>query len=102
MTSVWPPSFHPLALVPYQISGHYIDADPKSTHQGETRELRLAEYLEENATPVIGIREGTMLRVDDAVTTVVGSKPAKVFRRGENPTDVAVGTGLTGALRAKS
>jgi dipeptidase E len=102
MPIVQPPSFDALALVPYQINGHYIDADPKSTHQGETRELRLAEYLEENATPVIGIREGTMLRVDDAVTTVAGSKPAKVFRRGENPTDVAVGTSLTGDLRAKS
>jgi dipeptidase E len=99
MPIVQPRSFDSLSFVPYQINGHYIDADPSSTHQGETRELRLAEYLEENTAPVIGIREGTMLRVDDGATTVKGSRPAKVFRRGEAPVDVEVGTLLDGDLR---
>lgn len=99
MPIVQPHSFDSLALVPYQINAHYIDADPSSTHHGETREQRLAEYLEENTIPVLGIREGTMLRVDDAITTVTGSKPAKAFRRGEAPSDVPVGTRLTGDLR---
>lgn len=102
MPIVEPPSFDALGLVPYQINAHYIDADPSSTHQGETRDQRLAEYLEDNTVPVLGIREGTMLRVDDGVTTVTGSKPAKVFRPGQDPTDVPVGTRLTGDLRAKS
>ncbi|HSP32857.1 MAG TPA: dipeptidase PepE [Thermoanaerobaculia bacterium] len=93
-----PPSLNALGLVPYQINGHFIDADPSSTHQGETREIRLAEYLEENATPVIGIREGTMLRVDDSGTTIAGTKAAKVFRRGEMPFDAEVGTKLDGKL----
>ena len=97
-----PPSFDALGFVPYQINAHYIDADPSTTHQGETRDQRLAEYLEENATPVIGIREGTMLRVDDDITTIIGSKAAKIFRRGEEPYDQAVGTRLTGDLRPKS
>jgi dipeptidase E len=98
MPIVEPKSLDALGLVPYQINGHYIDADPSSTHMGETRETRLAEYLEENTTPVIGIREGTMLRVDDATTTVTGTKPAKVFRRGESY-DVPVGTKLDGDLK---
>ena len=102
MPIVQPPTFDSFGFVPYQINAHYIDADPGSTHHGETREQRLAEYLEENTVPVLGIREGTMLRVDDATTTVTGSKPAKVFRRGEDPSDVAVGTRLTGDLRPKS
>lgn len=106
MPIVEPPSLTSLGFVPYQINGHYIDADPNSTHQGETREIRLAEYLEENETPVIGIREGTMLRVDgqnDPVTRVTGTRPAKIFRRGEEPYNVDVGTELTGDLRpAKS
>src|SRR6476469_9675325 len=51
MPIVEPPSLSALHFVDYQINGHYIDADPNSTHQGETRELRLAEYLEENKTP---------------------------------------------------
>ena len=100
MPIVQPPSLDSLSFVPYQINGHYIDADPNSTHQGETREQRLAEYLEENTPPVIGIREGTMLRVDDDTTTVKGSKPAKIFRRGETPVDAEVGTRLDGDLRA--
>ncbi|MGZ5492788.1 MAG: dipeptidase PepE [Thermoanaerobaculia bacterium] len=99
MPIVQPPSFDALKFVPYQINGHYIDADPISTHMGETRETRLAEYLEENESPVIGIREGTMLRVDDDVTTVKGTKPARIFRRGEAPFDVEVGARLDGDLR---
>jgi len=97
MPIVEPRSLDSLGFVPYQINGHYIDADPNSTHQGETRETRLAEFLEENDIAVIGIREGTMLRVDDDVTTVVGTKPAKIFRRGVAPYDVAVGTRLAHA-----
>ena len=99
MPIVQPPSFDSLHLGPYQINAHYIDADPASTHQGETRDQRLAEYLEENTTPVIGIREGTMLRVSDVVTTVAGSRAAKIFRPGEEPYDVAVGAHLAGDLR---
>jgi len=98
MPIVQPRSLDALNVVPYQINAHYIDADPKSTHMGETRETRLAEYLEENAPPVIGIREGTMLRVNDGITTVVGMRPGKIFRRGEAPLDVAVGTRLNGDL----
>lgn len=102
MPIVEPPSLDALNFVPYQINAHYIDADPSSTHMGETRETRLAEYLEENETPVIGIREGTMLRVDDDVTTVVGTKPGRIFRRGAAPVDVAVGTRLKGTLAMSS
>jgi len=98
MPIVQPRSLDALNVVPYQINAHYIDADPKSIHMGETRETRLAEYLEENARPVIGIREGTMLRVNDGITTVVGMRPGKIFRRGEAPLDVAVGTRLNGDL----
>lgn len=98
MPIVEPRSLTSLGLVPYQVNGHYIDADPTSTHMGETRETRLAEFLEENQTPVIGIREGTMLRVDNDITTVAGMKPAKIFKRGVEPFDVPVGTKLRGLL----
>lgn len=99
MPIVQPSSLDSLGFVPYQINGHYIDADPSSTHMGETRETRLAEYLEENERPVIGLREGTMLRVDDAVTRVAGTRPATIFRRGETPFTVQPGAQLSGELR---
>jgi dipeptidase E len=92
MPIVEPPSFDALGLVPYQINPHYFDADPTSTHQGETREQRIAQYLEENTAPVIGLREGTMLWVDDAVTTLHGDTSARIFKRGAEPVDVEAGS----------
>ena len=91
MPIVQPPSFEALGLVPYQINPHYLDPDPTSTHKGETREQRLLEFHEENETPVIGIREGSMLRVDDGVTTLLGLHSARVFRRGQYPVEIDSG-----------
>lgn len=94
MPIVQPPSFDALGLVPYQINPHYLDADPSSTHQGETREQRLQQYLEENSAPVIGLREDTMLWVDDDVTTLQGRGSARVFRRGAEPIEIEPGSVL--------
>lgn len=94
MPIVYPPSFDALALVPFQINPHYIDADPTSTHKGETREERLREFHEENTTPVVGLREGSMLRVEGDVVTLVGLVAARVFRRGEEPVEVEPGSRL--------
>ena len=94
MPIVEPPSLTALGLVPFQINPHYLDPDPASTHKGETREERLMQYHEENATPVVGLREGSMLHVVDGSTTLIGDKPARIFRRGEAPVEVEVGTKL--------
>jgi len=91
MPIVEPPSFDALGLVTYQINPHYLDPDPQSTHKGETREERIREFHEENETPVVGLREGSVLRVDDGVTTLLGEKTARVFRRGSEPTEVEPG-----------
>jgi dipeptidase E len=95
MPIVQPPSFEALGLVSYQVNPHYLDAEPESTHKGETREQRLTEYLEENDTPVIAIREGSALRVEHGVTTLVGIHPARIFRKGSEPFEVDTGSVIT-------
>ncbi len=87
-------SLSSLGFVPFQLNCHYLDPDPASTHKGETREVRILEFLEENRTPVIGLREGTMLLVENGSATLLGMKPARIFRRGEKPAEVEPGTVL--------
>lgn len=91
MPIVPPPSFDALNLVPFQINPHYLDPDTSSKHMGETREERLLQYLEENVIPVVGLREGSMLRVEDGKVTLLGEKPARIFERGKPPYEVASG-----------
>jgi len=69
MPIVQPRSFDSLGLVPFQISPHYLDPDPNSTHMGETQEERILQFLEENDTPVVGIREGAWLLCNDGNVT---------------------------------
>jgi dipeptidase E len=82
------PSMDALGLVSFQINPHYLDPDPHSTHMGETREERIAQFHEENAAPVVGLREGTMLRIESGTTTLLGVSPARIFRRGQKPVEV--------------
>lgn len=93
MPIVEPPGFAALNLIPFQINPHYVDADPDSKHQGETRETRLMEYLEENEIPVLGIREGCWLKIVGQSGTVEGSNGAILFRR--NQPGLAMNTGDT-------
>ena len=94
MPIVQPPSFDALGLVPFQISPHYLDPDPNSTHMGETQEDRIVEFLEENGTPVAGLREGAMARIENGVTTLKGVNGARIFRRNEAPVEMQTGMQL--------
>jgi dipeptidase E len=89
MPIVQPPSFDALSLVAFQINPHYLDPVPGSTHMGETRETRILEFHEENETPVVGLREGAMLRLEGGSIELRGLAGARIFRRGEDPVEVA-------------
>ena len=89
MPIVQPPSFDALDLVSFQINPHYVDPLPDSKHMGETREARLREFHEENEAPVVGLREGAILRVAGESVLLKGVAGARIFRRGQDPVEVA-------------
>lgn len=91
MPIVQPPSFDALGLVSFQINPHYLDPDPNSKHMGETREERILQFLEDNDTTVIGLREGAMVRVEGGASTLKGSTGARIFRKGKPPLEVLPG-----------
>jgi dipeptidase E len=99
MPIVEPPSLRALGLIDFQINPHFLDPDPNSKHMGETREERLRQYLEENETPVVGLREGCMLWVEDGAVTLRGITRARVFKRGVEPFEIDPGARVNEALR---
>jgi len=94
MPIVQPRSFNSLALVPFQISPHFQDPDPNPTHMGETQEERILQFLEENNTPVVGIREGAWLVCENGAVVLKGQAGARIFRRGEAPVETNPGDNI--------
>jgi dipeptidase E len=99
-----PPSFDALGLVPFQINPHYFMGqvhvkrdDGYQEHFGETRDDRIREYHEMNDTPVVGLWEGGVLRVENGQVVLAGA-PARIFRKGQEPRDVEPGTCLEDLL----
>jgi dipeptidase E len=56
-------------------------------------------FHEENATPVIGLREGAMLRVEGDAVLLKGIAGARIFRRGQEPLEVLPGARLESYLQ---
>jgi dipeptidase E len=77
--------FAALGLVPFNVNPHYKETDPAMAPGSETRDERIAEYLVVNDNPVVGIEEGTLLRVEAGLAAVLGIGRCKVFTRGREP-----------------
>lgn len=89
MPIVEPIKFKTLKLVPFQINPHYLDDNP-ANHGGETREVRINEFIEVNReTPVVGLREGTMLLLENDDLTLIGKRKARVFKYGQEPLELS-------------
>jgi dipeptidase E len=89
------PALSALGLIPFQLNPHYLDPDPGSTHQGETRQQRIEEFLEENDVPVLALREGAWLGVSGQRAILAGASTGRLFRRGVPPANVPAGTDLS-------
>lgn len=91
MPIVEPASFRGLDLVPFQINPHFTDAHPPG-HRGETRRMRLEEFLVANPeATVVGLPEGGWLR-RDGQRLELGGKDALLFRHGEEARELPVGS----------
>lgn len=88
MPIVYPPSFKTLGAIPFNINPHYLDPMPNSTHMGETRETRINEFLTFNTQPVVGLREGSWLKVDDNSIILKGGINARIFEYGKDPYEI--------------
>ena len=79
MPIIEPPSFNALALVPFQLNPHYTDYQPEA-HNGETRAQRLREFTcIDKTTPIIGIQEGSALKLTNNKLSLIGDKEAYLF-----------------------
>lgn len=88
MPVVYPPSFRTLGLVSFNINPHYLDPDPNSKHNGETRETRIKEFHFYNPQPVLGLREGSWLEVNGDSIKLKGNLTARLFKQNENPIEI--------------
>ena len=99
MPIVDPRGFDTMNLVPFQINPHYLDANPEG-HAGETREQRIQEFIEINPhCHVVGLREGSMLLLENNILKLIGSRSVRIFRKGQEPVELSAQDDLGFLLR---
>ncbi len=99
MPIVEPKSFNLMGLIPFQINPHYLDANPEG-HAGETREQRILEYIAANKDRyVAGLREGCMIEYNDGDMELIGPKPMRIFKYGQEAREVNAGDDLSFLLK---
>ncbi|GAA4274246.1 dipeptidase PepE [Aquimarina gracilis] len=95
MPIVYPPGFKTLGIFPFNINAHYLDPDPNSTHKGETRETRIKEFHKLNSQPVVGLREGSWLRIKGEEITLEGNLDSRVFEQNKTPYEISPKSSLS-------
>jgi dipeptidase E len=69
---------------------------------GETQEERILQFLEENDAPVVGLREGGILRCENGSVRLNGAGTARLFRRCQAPVEAEHGASLDEFLRGSA
>lgn len=99
MPVVEPDSFESFNLIPFQINPHYTDFNPAG-HAGETREQRINEFIELNPKVfVAGLREGSMLIVEDEKLTFSGRGTVRIFKKNVIPVELGATDDLSFLLK---
>lgn len=89
-----PDNFNAFSLIRFQINPHYLDSNPDG-HAGETREQRIMEFIEMDPySYVVGLREGTMLLLENVTLSLKGTKSARIFKKGLVPKEFYPGDDL--------
>ncbi len=89
MPIIDPNGFDCIGLVSFQINPHYLHENPEG-HGGETREQRINEFLEINPNLfVAGLREGTMLKLENRNLTLIGNRNCRIFKKGITPMELS-------------
>ncbi|KAG4075122.1 hypothetical protein HA402_004161 [Bradysia odoriphaga] len=98
MPIVYPPSFDGMNLVPFNINPHYVDTNTTWPRIFEGRDDRIREFTVLNDTPVLALREGTLVMIDDDKATLHGTRNALLFTR-DAETDYEPGSDLSFLLK---
>jgi dipeptidase E len=59
------------------------------------------QFLEENDTPVVGLREKAWLLVEDNSVTLKGTTGARIFRRDQPPVEALPSSDISELVRPK-
>ena len=90
MPIVEPENFNALRLNP-----HYTDYFDQK-HAGETREMRIEEFLIANRNIyVAGLREGTLFNIENNSIKLLGKESCRIFKHDQKPREVNSGDNLS-------
>jgi dipeptidase E len=98
MPIVDPGSLQALGLIPFQINAHFPEAEAAGSPDIETRQVRIAEFLAQNDIPVLGMPEGTWLRLSATTAITGGVTGCSLFRRGADRQQLPAGSDVTALL----
>lgn len=78
MPIIEPQSFNALHFIDFQINPHYTERTIEG-HGGESRLMRLEEYVSINDIPVLCLPESCGIRIDESGSRLLSSEPVKLL-----------------------
>ena len=83
-----------LQILPFNINPHFYEKNNDSKHMGESRETRIQEFLIYNKQPVVGLKEGSFLKINQENIILEGKESAIIFERNQKPYSIISGFNL--------